>query len=441
MKQNKTKELLIETLGKHIPKFMEDENSVNELSTQLSKKHNLNTGKIMYYLNDPKRLNEAETAELALIAEQVSLKLDTAEELSLDEWFNVPEIKEIRQYYYTDSADDDEITLPLEFNNVDYLGDGVYQAAVDFSVIGRLYKYDKLNYNFEIQREGRFKKKGDTVIQEMKIYKKNVKEIKEKILQGKLKKTALAYNCATDTSEDASELELIYDDKSKILTLTKGTRIDVLDGMHRTMGIYEAYMEKPEIEGKITVLFSNYTTAQAKEYQVELAKATPFNKVRAKQLAETRYSDELVNRLNSEGLLRDKISSTNNISRSLGQLTSFEVLSDAFELYWKPEKRSDIKNIIKAFNEYLEYLFEYYEDNINDKENLLFSKYFFIGHVILAKAMHDKVVSYEYLMGILGNADEYKDNSPKFDELELSKKFSQNTNKYKKSIANFFMNL
>lgn len=440
MKQNKTKELLIETLGKHIPKFMEDENSINELSTQLSRKHNLNTGKIMYYLNDPKRLSDAETAELALIAEQIYLKLESADELDLSLWFNNPEIKEIRQYYYSDSTEVDEISLPLQFNNVDYLGDGVYQAAVDFSVIGRLYKYDKLNYNFEIQREGRLKKQGDTVIQEMKIYKKNVKEIKEKILQGKLKKTALAYNCATDTSEDASELELIYDDKSKTLTITKGTRIDVLDGMHRTMGIYEAYMQNPDIQGKITVLFSNYTTAQAKEYQVELAKATPFNKVRAKQLAESKYSDELVNRLSSEGLLRDRISSTNNIRRSLGQLTSFEVLSDAFDMYWKPEKRSDIKNIVKAFNEYLEYLFEYYEDNINDKDNLMFSKYFFIGHVILAKIMHDKNIPYESLERILEGID-FTDNNPKFDELELSKKYSQNTNKYKKSIGNFFMNL
>lgn len=441
MKHTKSREELIEKVSEYIPKILEDNNSVDEISDYLLTKHNIDYGRLMYFFNDPSRLNEAETSEVALIAEQLNLKLDDSDELQLSKWFNAGEIKEIRQYYYEDESKRDKIELPLVFKHVAYLGDGVYQVPLDYKMIARLYKYELLNYNFEIQREGRLRKVGNEIIQEMKIYRKNVNEIKERVLQGKLKKTALAYNCAVDTSEDESEQELIYDEKDNTLTITKGTRIDILDGTHRTMGIYEAYMENPEIEGKITVLFSNYTTAQAREYQVELAKATPFNKARARELAETKKSDTLVSRLKSEGMLKDRISSTNTVNKNLNQLTTFTILSDAFDKHWKPEKPSQIRNIMNSFNQYLEYLFEYYEDYISDNNNLLFSKWFFVGHVILAKKMHDEEIPYEKLNEILNNID-FNGNNEMWKELGIvTEKSNTSEKKIIKNIEGYFKKL
>lgn len=441
MKYSKNREELISTLSKYIPVIMEDSNSVDEISTHLSKKHNIDLGRLMYYFNDPTRLEEAESPELALIAEQIELKLNEAEELNLNNWFNLNEIKEIRQFYYVDESKKDKIELPLVFENVAYLGDGVYQVPVDYNVIARLYKYDLLNYNFEIQREGRLKKVGNEIIQEVKIYRKNVNEIKERVLRGIQKKTALAYNCAVDTSEDESEQELIFDEKNHTLTITKGTRIDILDGTHRTLGIYEAYIENPQIEGKMTVFFSNYTTQQAREYQVEISKATPFNQARAKELAQERLSDELVGRLKSEGMLKGRISSTNTVNRNLYQLTTSSILSDAFDKHWKPEKRSEIRKIMSEFNSYLEYLFEYYDEYIDDKDNLLFSKLFFVGHVILAKKMYDAKVPYKVLNEKLDNLD-FNKNNKMWKELNIVREDGiANDKKTLKGIEGFFKNL
>lgn len=441
MKYSKNREELISTLSKYIPVIMEDSNSVDEISTHLSKKHNIDLGRLMYYFNDPTRLEEAESPELALIAEQIELKLNEAEELNLNNWFNLNEIKEIRQFYYVDESKKDKIELPLVFENAAYLGDGVYQVPVDYNVIARLYKYDLLNYNFEIQREGRLKKVGNEIIQEVKIYRKNVNEIKERVLRGIQKKTALAYNCAVDTSEDESEQELIFDEKNHTLTITKGTRIDILDGTHRTLGIYEAYIENPQIEGKMTVFFSNYTTQQAREYQVEISKATPFNQARAKELAQERLSDELVGRLKSEGMLKGRISSTNTVNRNLYQLTTSSILSDAFDKHWKPEKRSEIRKIMSEFNSYLEYLFEYYDEYIDDKDNLLFSKLFFVGHVILAKKMYDAKVPYKVLNEKLDNLD-FNKNNKMWKELNIVREDGiANDKKTLKGIEGFFKNL
>lgn len=442
MKANRNREDLIEVLGKFISIILDNSNTVEEIIAHLENKHGMDIGRLMYYFNDPTRLNEAGLSELALISEQISLKLEEAKELQLNNWFNTHEIKEIRQYYYIDENTKDKIELPLVLKNVLRSGHNKYVAVLDYKTIARLYKYGLLYYNFEIQREGRLKKVGNEVIQEVKIYKKNVKEIKDRVLSGKQEDTLIVYNCAVETSEDESEQELIYDEKDLTLTITKGTRIDILDGTHRTRGIYEAYMENPNIEGRITVQISNRTTAEARDFQVELSKATPINKARAKELALERYSDELVGRLKSEGMLKGRISSTNTVNRNLNQLTTSSILSDAFDKHWKPEKRSDIRNIMKEFNNYLEYLFEYYEDYVEDIDNLLFTKLFFIGHVILAKRMHDSNVSYDKLNEILDKLN-FDKNTDMWKELNIvhDDRGMTSDNKTIRGIENLFKSI
>lgn len=441
MKQYKSREELIGSLSKFIPIILEDNNKVDEISSHLDKKHNITLARLMYFFNDLDRLNEAETSELALIADQISLKLEEADELSIDHWFKINEIKEVRQFYHVDESSKDKIELPLVLKNVILSGNNKYFTVLDYKTIARLYKYDLLNYNFEIQREGRLKKVGDEVIQEMKIYKKNVEEIKNRVLANKQEDTLIVYNCAVLTSEDESEKELIYDEKEMTLMITKGTRIDILDGAHRTMGIYEAYLENPDIEGSMPVQFSNRSTAEAREFQVELAKATPFNKARAKELAQERPSDELVNRLKFEGMLKGRISSTNTVNRKLNQLTTSSVLSDAFEKHWKPERRRDIDDVLKKFNEYLDYLFDDYSKYVDDTHNLLFSKLFFVGHVILAKKMFENDKPYNELYNVLDNIDFNKDN-PMWKELNIvSEKSNPSEGKIIKNIEKYFKEL
>ncbi|MCM3387236.1 hypothetical protein M3649_03705 [Ureibacillus chungkukjangi] len=444
MKDGKTQKDLAEVLSKYARTVLKNKHVMTEVSSHLAKKHNIKLGRIMYYLNDPARFSEGELSEVALIAEQIFLKLDEAEDLEPKRWFNPIEIKRFRQYKFVSIDDIDKIELPLTFDNAVYLGSGVYQVAVKLTTIARLYKYKLLHYNFNIQREGKFVK-GKTE-QEIKVYRKNVNEIKKEVLEGELDKTALAYNCAVDTSEDESERELIYDKENHTLTITVGTVIDILDGTHRTMGIYEAYLENPDKvddEEMITILFSNYIEDKAKKYQVSLAKSTPFNKARAKELAKERLSDELVGRLkDGEGMLKKRIYSTNNVNRSFGQLTSFEVLSDAFDNYWRPEKRSEIKDIVKEFNEYLEYLFDYYEDRVFDDNSLLFSKLFFIGHVIVAKHMYENNISYGLLNEYFDNIDFNKNNQQwqKRGIVNSDNKIRQDKRTIK-SIEEYFKNL
>lgn len=443
MKYNKDREQLIETLSKYIPKIIEDSNSINEIASHLSDKHNIDYGDLMFYFNDPTRLEDAELSFLALVSEQLYLKLEDSEELALDKWFNPNEIKEIRQYYFVDESLSDKIELPITLENVVDLGDRIYLVPMELSMIARMRKYELLNYNSEIQREAKLKVIGNKVREQPKVYDKNVAEIKDRILKGIQKKTTLAYNCATETSDHESEQELIYNKKDNTLTITEGTRIDILDGMHRTLGIYAAYLENRDLQGKMPVLISNMSTKQAKEFQFELSKATPINKARAKELAQERYADELVDRLKSDGELKGRISQTNTINKKFNQLTTSSILSDAFDKHWEPKKRKEIDPIISEFNKYLDVLFDEYKESINDKNNLLFSKTFFIGHVILAQKMHEKEIPYEELNEILDDID-FSRNNPIWKELNIIREDGRNSTNEKrmiKGIETFFKKL
>ena len=418
MKYNKTREELIVVLDKYVHDIKEHPNKVKELTAFLSEKHGISSGRIKYFLNDPSRFSEANNYELALICNQMYIKLEEAEELELSNWFNAGEIKEFSQYYYIDESNKDKIELPMILENVLRDENGRFVTFVEYSKVARMKKYNVLFYNPDIQRETQTKKIGDEIIEKPKVIHKKVSKIKKRVLKGEQLLSTLVYNCAVGTSTDPSEQELIYDPKTLALTITEGTRIDILDGMHRTLGIYEAYLENPNISGTMILYIDNMTTRQAKNYQVEHAEATPISKARIATLAEARHADELIKRLKSDGMLAGKIANENTLYKELGHITSAYVLANAFDKHWKPERRKSIDTILEKFKIYLEYLFEEYEEYINDNDNLLFTKSFFVGHVILAKRMDDENIPYGNLKQILDKIDFNKDN-PMWQELTI----------------------
>lgn len=401
MKRGKDKVKLIEELKKYIPDLLGDVKSLDDLSIHLYEKHSIDEGTLMYVLNDFKRLEECDLIFLGLLSEQISHKIAKSYDvLNIEEWFNEAEIKSMRKYLYIDESSQDEITLPYVFEDVTDLEDGVYCVPIKNSVIARMYKHNLLKYNFDIQREAQMTIRGGETIRTMKVNKKNIKEMTNLILNKKLKKTALAFNCAPDTTKDDSGFEIIYDEDSRTLTVTEGTEIDILDGTHRTLSFYSAYKKDPNITGKTVVHFSNYTTAQARDYQVQLSKQTPIPKARITQLEEDSLSIEVVNRLNSEGILKNGIGVNGN-APSNTYYVLFNDIVKGFEVLWNTEKRSEVRKIVKEFNDYLIYLIEYYDEMEDKKDSLLLDKKLFIGHLALAKKMYESEIPYESLEDIL----------------------------------------
>lgn len=432
---------LLDVLKDNLQYIAADENKTEEIKEEL-KKYSIPRFRMERILNDPSLLDDADVRELALLSEQVYLKTGK-HELNTDEWFTKTEMKEARQFDYMLYNSITDVEFPLELENVNIVGNGVFVATISVGIIAKLLDNGLLNYNFDIQRQASFKKMaGGTSIRKATIHKKNVREIKDLLLKGQLINTTLAFNAATQTSDTFEELT--YDAKRNILTINEGTRLDVLDGYHRCLASQQAFRENPELDFKFIVIISNYTTREAQQYQAQLAKATPIPKTRVQELEANRLSDTVIQHLKAESELRDRISSTHSVNTSIGQLVSYRVLSDAIDREFKMKTKLDTYDVSEYLTKFFDYLFGYYHDELNangkNNNNLMAQNRMFAGYIGLAAEMKKNNIDPKTVKVILDNIDFSKDN-PDWIELGLldnNKKITRTVDE--KKLSRYFKN-
>ncbi len=381
----KSKKELINIVKSGLEEIRKDtklkENAKKELE-----KFGVSSGEVSSYLTNPDRVEDLDIRLLGLLLEQA--QKNTGEiRFEIDKFFTKNEITEMKQYHHV--TDDDSIHFPLELDNVSIVGDGVYISVISSKTIAKLMKARALFYNFDIQRQAKKVKREDGIIKKATIYKKNVKEIKNEILKGQLFDTTIAFNAALGSSETGEELT--YDSKKRTITINEGTRLDILDGMHRCLGSQEAYESDKEINTFFTLRLSNHTTRQCQLYQAQLAKATPIPKTRVQELQANRLADTVTQMLKTDSELKDRISSTHRINTSVGEVVSYNTLADAIEENFKMETRVDAAEVGEYLSKFFDYLFDYIVKNKEDNENslILYNK-MFVGYIVLAKRMKEE---------------------------------------------------
>lgn len=400
MKRNKNRELLINEIRQMIPDISKDTKKLNEVITHL-KNYHITTGNVMGYINNAETMENANIEDLLLFAEQLHVKLNDDEGNWINEWLSNTEIKELRTYQKT-HEEDEHLVFPLTFDNAIPLGNNSYAVNLSNQLIAQLYRSGLLRYNPRIQRESKRIKSGDEIFEVVKLNPKNVDAIKEQAVKGDLLLTTLYYNCRPTSADNG--VELSYDGRSRKLTITEGTVVDILDGSHRTTGIYKAYMEKSDLQGSMLVVFSNFSEAQVKRFQVDRSKATPISKGRISELAELRQADTVVQELKASGDLKDRITSSETVKYSLGELVTYSTLSDAIDKHFKMKNKLEALETAKKINEYIMYLFGYYSEHINN-DSLLFKNKMFYGHMYLTAKMLENNVSFTELRTYLDKVD------------------------------------
>ena len=401
MKINKNRELLIEEIKSCVERITEENVKLDEIIEHL-KQYKITTGSIMKYINDAESLNSAPLEDLLLFAEQLNIKLYGHEnERWINEWLNPSEIKELR-IYKKDNESEEILTLPLQLENALPFGNNRYMVNIPNQLIAQMYRSGLIQYNPEIQREAKKIKSGNDILSVINLNPKNLEGIKKQVLNDDLLMTTLYYNCKPESSKDG--VEMSYDKRSRKLTIHEGTIVDILDGSHRTVGIYNAYMENKDIKGSMAVMFTNVDEDEAKRFQVDRAKATPISKGRIKELANERCADIAVKRLKIDSDLKDRITSSETVKYSLGELVTYSTISDAIEKNFKLTNRIEAKNIGERLKEYFEYLFYYYWGKVSD-ESILFKNKMFIGHIYLAAQMLENNVPFTDLNKYIDKVD------------------------------------
>jgi hypothetical protein len=416
---------------------------VNDIKTHLATYDIIDT---QGWLNDPEgRLPELDIRELLLFSEQVFAKTGNLS-INPTDYFTEVEFKEARQFSGTIESKENELSFPLTLSNTTIVGNSAFMVTMDIQTINRLLDNNLLNYNFEVQREAKFIKRKDKVVIEPTLHMSNVKEISEHLLEGTLVPTVLVFNAATRTAESGTEL--VYDPKNLQLSITKGTRLDILDGYHRCKASQNALQANPDLNFNFAVMITNYNTKKAQQFQAQIAKASQISKTRIQELEANRLSDTVVQQLKDESDLKGRISQTNRIHSLNKELVTYNVLSDTIDEEFKMETRADAADVGDYLVEYFNFLISFHQDEfINNIENtrkdsLINDNNMFIGYITLARKMFEKGIKPKDVKKYIKDFNFSRDNKLWQSVGILDDNGNLNeTNKVRKAIRQLFENI
>jgi hypothetical protein len=387
---------------------------INDVKKYLNTNHHILPGFIQGILDDPEGgLREIEDSRLlCLITEQAFQKTS---DLNIEPtlFFTESEIKKSRQYS-AKLEQEDEIEFPLVLHNVTMFDTDTYHLPLPIDLLAKLSRSRKLNYNFDIQRESVTRRHRGEIIREAKLIMSNVVEIKDNIKQRKQEITDLVINAAVRTSDEGDEL--IYDPIQRTVTITKGTRLDIVDGYHRSKASELAVSEHPDVKFTWGLWLTNFTDDRAANYQGQLAKSTPIAKERQEYLSSSRNSDLVIKELRVSSELRNKISDTNRVHTIANEVVSYRVLKDALEEQFPLKTKKDVYDVSDYLKEFFDFLLGYFEEDfINNPEesrkvSLLNTNNMFYGYICLARRMYENGINARKVGSILKDIDFNKSN-------------------------------
>lgn len=262
------------------------------------------------------------------------------------------EVKESKQFDYEAFTKQNEISLPYDFSPVIPVNN-VYSTKMSVREITEFINSGIINYNFDIQREAKLEVRTDKIIKKPSLNQKNIDEMERHLINDTLKESTLYFNAAPLTAQEGDEL--VYDSNSYTLTLTKGTRLDVIDGFHRVLACQKAYRENPTIDFEFNVVFSNFTTSEAIKWQAQHSKATAWSSNRITEMQQESKAAKVVKAIkdsDSEFLSliytgRAKNTSSDNVLITYNYLT--EIIEDNFTINTRKEE-------VELANQISEYL-------------------------------------------------------------------------------------
>lgn len=192
--------------------------------------------------------------------------------LDVNKYFDEREIEQIENTLIMKEEKDDEYYLFHDVTKVDdkqYIVGRVTSKQLLDIVYGNFIKYD-----FKMQRESEKIVRNGVTYETAKIYKKSIRDIKEKMKLGKYRPTAISIN-VLDKSDDASaigediDVNFIYDAENRTLAISKKDRNSLIDGMHRLYAIMDCYNEDENFEQlmQLNIFFMTQTEARDFIYQ------------------------------------------------------------------------------------------------------------------------------------------------------------------------------
>ncbi|MFS1518570.1 DNA sulfur modification protein DndB [Bacillus sp. SCS-151] len=388
-------------------------NVVKEIKYHLSEKHSILDGSIQSWINNPaKELQSIDNRLLFLFAEQIYLKTGDTN-INPEDFFTKSEIKTARQYsgkLYIEEEFEFPYTVKAgEYNHETWHFFITIQDLID------MLKSRKLHYNFNVQRAPSYTKVGGEIVEEATLVMKNVLEMKNLLKEDNLVATDLTFNAAVGTS-DVGE-EILFDKSSGELTITEGTKLDILDGWHRTKAAEMALAENPVVgEFKFGVKLLNLTDDRARKHLAQISKGTPQSKVRIRELGGETYADQIIKELSTKSELKGRISKKEGLSKLREELVTYNTLLSSIEKNFNLERKVDMFNCSDYLREFFDVLIGTYQEEFVEKyietkeKSLINDNNMFAGYILLASQMQKANIDARYVIKYVKEIDFNRDN-------------------------------
>lgn len=399
-----------------------------------------------YIKNTEQEIEDMDTRTICLLFECIFEVTNIPMALP-NHYFTENEIKTSRQFT-GDLQRDEKITFPYTVDNVEKFGKNIFIATFHVTLIKQLMDSMQLHYNFTTQREAQVIEKSGQIIYEPTVNQQNIDEMAELLKSEELFPNALIFNGGVRTGDNGDEFS--YNPETRQLTILKGTKLDIIDGYHRTKAIQKALMDNPNIDMSFPVILTNLKESDAQKFLGQMSKAMPISKVRAKELSKERLADEVVDDLKKETELKGKngvsrVSQSQHVKYSAGELVSYNVLSDTIDEVFEMKTKADVMDVSDWLIDFFNYLMGSFPnefiDNIEktNRESLINENSMFVGYISLAKKMMDQDIKLRKVKNIINDIDFSRNNSM-WSELDIYKdgKLTKNA---RKNIKKYFEEL
>lgn len=418
-------------LLKVINKIKHDRNILHKIETNLIQ-YGVKPTLIDDIILGKSQLSEFDYSYLLLIT-NVLFEVTEDRNILPEHYFNESELK---KGFIGEEKEINTITYPIIFESTIALSNEDFITTITTERIIELMNANLIHYNFETQRNAKLRRaSGGTIIKVANVNKKSVKEIENELKNNTFYADTIRFNVLKDGNDD-----LVYDVKNFKLIINSG-EIDIIDGFHRLQGAIRAY-EKYGVNFTFELSIKNYTLKQAQKYVAQINTVNKMDKTHLQALKEDRLSDTIVKHLQLESELRGRIAGTSRISHSMGELTTFSILSDAINDVFQPNNKLEVREISEYLTEFFDYLLGYFEKEfISDvdevrKTSLISNPNMFVGYIVLAKRFKDANKSVKEIKEVVSKIDFNKDSSELASIVNTNNK--DNSFKVRKKIKEYF---
>lgn len=352
--------------------------------------------------------------------------------ISIEDYFTNVEVD--RWKNYKQEAKSKNI-FPITFENVDVLGDRIWQAKISAQQLNELSENNILLYNFKTQRNPKITAAGERI----NVDTKKVYEIRDSLIKGWQYPDAIKLNILRDGNDKIS-----YNEKNRTLTVFEGSVINIFDGYHRTTANSLALESNPDLHFTWSLTLTNFSEKQAHDYMVQIDKQKPIKKEYIKG-----FDYNLPENLVVDSIIDDKLSELAKIMKDDDSyikmnlaLTKKSIIANAVKDSYEEMlgTSSNIRAIARWIVEFTDYLMgTYIEEFITNpyevkKTSYINDKNMFYGYIALSAHLYNNK-NWKTLLKEKMESIDFSKKNELWDQIGLNVKKDANVSTRKKLYA------